>query len=488
MHEEGTADERELLGMILLQPEALDDAIEEVSASDFFDPVHGRIFGLLSAAALRTDYGLDRQGLLATINGAGDELLGPEQEGSITLRQYIARLAAAAADPPGERRTVRELARLVRCACEFEEPPAPDREPEPYVGIVWDRPAEAKPEVLPLVFVDPTGWQDQPVPERRWLVRNRIPAANVTILNGDGAAGKTTISLQLLVAVVRGADWLGALVEEPGRALFFSAEEEFDEIHRRLGALLAREGLSYRDLHGAHVHCMPGEDAVLGAPDRSGVVRPTKLFLQLEQTAIKYQPALIIIEAAADVYAGNENDRAQVRQFVGLLRRLARASGAAVLLLAHPSLTGLSSGSGSSGSTAWNNSARSRLYFTTAKPHDGDDADPDVRELRVMKSNYGPAGEVVRLRFDHGAFVLVSAPSTIEQAATEGEAEQAFLRCLDIKTGQGVDVVPSILRHQSLRQNRGRRSPRRYTTAKSGHQHRQLRLQAPRSHPRNCSS
>src|SRR5689334_19490826 len=76
-------------------------------------------------------------------------------------------------------------------------------------------PAPVPAKVEPLIFRRASDWQGQSVPERRWLVRNRIPMANVTLLSGDGAAGKTTIALQLAVAVASGAgDWLGAVIDE----------------------------------------------------------------------------------------------------------------------------------------------------------------------------------------------------------------------------------------------------------------------------------
>ena len=60
-------------------------------------------------------------------------------------------------------------------------------------------------------------------------------------------------------------------------------------------------------------------------------------------------------------FPGNEIDRRQTRQFVTLLRRLAIDANAAVVLISHPSLTGIASGSGLSGNTAWHNSTRARL-------------------------------------------------------------------------------------------------------------------------------
>jgi RecA-family ATPase len=212
-------------------------------------------------------------------------------------------------------------------------------------------------------------------------------------------------------------------------------------MHRRLAAIVEHHNIRFRDLAGLHFLCMPGGNAVLGAPDRSGVIQPTPLFRRLCAAAATFQPSLIVLEAAADVFAGNENDRAQVRQFVALLRHPAIDTGAAVLLIAHPSLSGLASGSGTSGSTAWNNSVRSRLYFTGAKKVD-DDAESDIRELKVMKSNYGPAGEIVRLRWQRGVFVPEGGPGMFERIAAEAAVEQAYLDCLDATHGSGRQVGP----------------------------------------------
>jgi hypothetical protein len=76
------------------------------------------------------------------------------------------------------------------------------------------------------------------------------------------------------------------------------------------------------------------------------------------------QPAVVILDTLADLFPDNENDRAQARQFVGMLSAIAIKYKCAVILLAHPSPAGLNNGTGTSGSTGWNNSVRSRLYLT----------------------------------------------------------------------------------------------------------------------------
>jgi len=328
--------------------------------------------------------------------------------------------------------TPEELYRLADAAIDVPDPPQSAEQSSADPGL----------ELPKLEFLDPTKWADQPIPLRRWLVPNRIPLGVPIMLNGDGATGKTTIALQLVVATVRGTDWLGAVVEAPGPAMFFSAEEDGDEVHRRLAAILDHQGIGFEDLHGVHILCLPGDDPVLGAPDRAGIIRPTPLFQSLAKAAAEILPSLIVIEAAADVFAGNENDRRQVRQFIGLLRRLAIETGAAVMLIAHPSLFGLASGTGTSGSTAWNNSVRSRLNFTSVKPQEGNEPDADMRELRVMKSNYGPAGEIMRLRWQRGLFVPEGSASTLARLAAEAAVEQAYLDCLDAAAAQGRRVGP----------------------------------------------
>jgi RecA-family ATPase len=293
--------------------------------------------------------------------------------------------------------------------------------------------------ITPLPFISVAEWEGKPVPPRRWLVPGRIPSAKVSLLTGNGAIGKTTVALQLAAATVRGTDWLGAVIDEPGPAMFISSEEDVDELHHRVDAIRAHFDVDCVSLAGLHLHSTVEHDdssGVLAAVDRQGIVQPHPLFLRLQAAALDLHPKLIIIESAADLFAGEENKRPQVAQFVGMLKRLAIKADAAVLLLAHPSLTGMSTGTGLSGSTQWHNGPRARLYLDASDNED----DPELRLLKVMKSNYGPPGEIVKLRWQRGVFVPEGASSTHQRSAAEAKVDDAFLRCLDAAIAQGRDV------------------------------------------------
>src|SRR5690348_11331820 len=64
-------------------------------------------------------------------------------------------------------------------------------------------PVDTRQPAAPLMLISPPAWRDVPLEPMRWLATNRISAGDVTILSGDGGGGKTTIALQLAIAVER---------------------------------------------------------------------------------------------------------------------------------------------------------------------------------------------------------------------------------------------------------------------------------------------
>lgn len=285
----------------------------------------------------------------------------------------------------------------------------------------------------------------RPVPPRAWHVPDMIPGRTVTLLSGDGGTGKSTLALQLGVATVAEVPWIGQDARA-GRVLYLSAEDDADELHRRLDAITVHHQLSFERLAGLRIWPLADQDALLatGAPGKP--LEATSLFYDVEAVAKTWRPALIVLDSLADFFGGNENDRAHVRRFISLLRQLAITVDAAVLLLAHPSLTGLATGSGLSGSTAWNNSVRSRLYFSSPKDDDGGASAPDIRTLAMRKANYGPTGAEYRLRYSVGAFVNEDATGAmpgLDKQVSADRIDAQFLDMLDAYTVQGRIVSDS---------------------------------------------
>jgi len=262
------------------------------------------------------------------------------------------------------------------------------------------------------------------------------------LLTGHGGAGKTTLALQLASAVALGGYWLDYKLEQ-GPVMAVCCEDDEPELHRRLACITDRLGGSLIDLRSRfQLATMAGRDALLGVPDR-GLIVPTPLFEEISCQAIAMRPKLIVIDNAADVYGGDENSRSMVRQFITLLRGLAVDTDAAVLLTLHPSLTGIQTGTGMSGNTAWFNGPRAQLYLKAAATEQGDEPDCGLRELEARKNNYGPLAAKMLLRWRDGVFLVEPGAGGVDQLAFKQQAEAVFLALLDQFERQGRNVSPN---------------------------------------------
>lgn len=288
------------------------------------------------------------------------------------------------------------------------------------------------------VFFVASELDGEQIPARHWLVRDLIPSGTVTLLGGDGGTGKSLVALQLAASVALSRTWLGLPVSS-GRALYISAEDDRDELHRRLSDVTRAENAALANLDNLTVRSLAGEDALLAMADKSGKLHPSPLYHEIDTRIRDEAPTLVVLDTLADLFPGNENDRAQARQFVGMLRGLAIRHECAVVMLAHPSLSGLNSGSGTSGSTGWNNSVRSRLYLERVKD-DGYEANPDARILRTMKANYGRTGSEIKLTWKNGVFVAEESKTGLDSMAVNDKAERVFLKLLEEFTKQGRPV------------------------------------------------
>ncbi len=284
----------------------------------------------------------------------------------------------------------------------------------------------------PLPYVDLT----LDLKPREWLVPERIPMRNVTLLSGEGAIGNSLLLMQLGGAVVLvGSEWIGTCPTH-GPALYVSCEETDDELRLRIEDVAVHLRTTRQKLaeHGLRFLSFAGHDAILAQPDRYGIIRPTPLFERIRCDALQLKPKLIVLDTVADTFGGDEIKRGQTRQFITMLRGLAIDAESAVVVAAHPSLTGITSDSGLSGSTGWHNGPRARMYFKSA----GDD--PALRVLEVKKNNYGPVSENILLRWRDGVYVVDLGKGTFEQRMAEVETANLFTDLLRQAAEQGRNV------------------------------------------------
>jgi RecA-family ATPase len=285
-----------------------------------------------------------------------------------------------------------------------------------------------------------------PEPQRQWIAEDTVPDETLTLLSGDGGIGKTTLALQLAVAMRIDGDWLGMRVAQ-GSVLFVTSEDDRKDVNLNLRAILKAEGKSLANCPDLHILPLADRDACLAAAaTKLGPVAATPLWRALVRVIERRKPRLVILDALADLFGGEENSRRHARGFIVLLKQLAIRQNLAVILIAHPSLTGMNTGSGLSGSTDWHNGPRARLYFERPKDKDeGKTFDDDLRILTVKKVQYAREGTVFRVRRKAGFFVYEGREggSTFDRAASVAKAETVFLMLLQAFEDQGRSVSPN---------------------------------------------
>lgn len=288
----------------------------------------------------------------------------------------------------------------------------------------WENPGRGRPAAEPEAYDPETGEVIDPEPEegpfqassfagdppeREWVADEWIVRGAVNSLYGDGGLGKTLLIQQLACSVSLGTPWLGIPTHQ-GSVLAVLCEDDTDELHRRHNAIKAAAGHSLGNPY-SDVWLWPrvGRDNVLIRWNRDGQPTLGAFYDRIVSEVRRLHPSLLILDTLADFYAGNEIDRPSVNYFVktvlGGLILSEREAGHSltVLLLGHPSVAGKSSGSGYSGSTAWNNAVRSRMYLT--RP-DGDEAPADERILTRGKANYAKSGDETAVRLFYADGVL----------------------------------------------------------------------------------
>jgi RecA-family ATPase len=282
-----------------------------------------------------------------------------------------------------------------------------------------------------LVRINLARYDSEPVPAREWGVPDRFPRRAVCLLSGEGGRGKSITLLQLAAAHVLVKDWLRSL-PEPGPVVLVNAEDEEGEIIRRLKPIIEHYGASFAELaRDLHIFSLAGGDPLLALPDRSGRIVATPLYAELMTLVRAVQPVCTIIDNVADVFGANEIERSHVRQFIALMRQFAIAGNGYVIMSSHPSLTGLASKTGLSGSTQWHNAVRARAWLHGGEANNSETPDPDLRVLEFLKSNYSRLAETVTLRWQNGLYVPVSRQGFLDEAAAHAAANDLFLTLLD---------------------------------------------------------
>lgn len=317
----------------------------------------------------------------------------------------------------------------------FDDVPPLDEEEFPP-GSTKERP-KANQALAPL------NWQalvSQEPPLRRWAIKGWLGYGHATLLVGSGGIGKTLLAQQAGSALAIAEKFIDE-IPQATRVLMWACEDDHDELWRRQVCIARHFKRGLEEFSNFTLVPRAGQDNALmsseyGKPMFTGLER------YLAEQVNDYRADVVILDNVAQLYAAGENTRHDVTKFLNQLPGILGGE-RALLLLAHPSRA---QGSEFSGSGAWENVARTRLYLGWKLPDDknaaaqGDEAD-QYRYLARRKANYS---ERDWRRFTYLDGTLHSDPieaSGVLQSIKAGRAERLVIAGLQKLIGMGIHAT-----------------------------------------------
>jgi hypothetical protein len=281
-------------------------------------------------------------------------------------------------------------------------------------------------------------------PPRKMLFEGLLPLGKAAGLVSPGGAGKSQLLLQMGISVASSIPFFGYEVSRPGSAVLIFAEEDTDELHRRLhntikfyednGILIDRDLLASRLL----LVSVAGQEITFTHLDRDGNLcwSPdlNRLLLSLRQCQ---DLRLIGVDPVINFYAGDENSNTDMMRFMSAMVHIATETGATILLSHHTNKAATMTGQGAQagaarGGSAFTNALRWQANLTALDKKDLAKFGIDQSKagfylgFTVAKSNYTrPIAPMFLFRDRNG----VLAPTKL-QAQGPGESKlesDAFL-------------------------------------------------------------
>jgi hypothetical protein len=160
--------------------------------------------------------------------------------------------------------------------------------------------------------------------EKRWLIKDLWGEGAVGVIGGAPKSCKTWLALEMAVAVASGRPCLARYaVPQPGRVLFYAAEDAPEQVRDRLS------------------HLARARDARFEGLDVSLILEPS-LRLDLKEhvqrlrlTLARHLPRLLVLDPWVRIQRVDENDATQVSTILASLREISRAFHVAVALVHH---------------------------------------------------------------------------------------------------------------------------------------------------------
>lgn len=294
----------------------------------------------------------------------------------------------------------------------------------------------------------------EPLP-RRWLFVKILPFGKVGTIVAPGGTGKSQALIQIGVSVVTGSPLFGVWeAGETGSVLMLLAEDDEEEIHRRLNNIIGQLAFA-GDIAAISalrtnliIKSMVGENNLMTETNQSREVQQTGYVDRLIATAAQIPDLkLIVIDPASRFRGGDENAAQDTTRFVEAIERVAQATGATILIAHHTNKGSTqateANQNASRGSSALADGVRWQMNLAALSKDEvkAFGINPDERHYyltaTITKNNYAPPQQGVVLKRGEGGYLhQIALASQKTQQAQDVQARIVQLVASEATAGQ----------------------------------------------------
>lgn len=173
------------------------------------------------------------------------------------------------------------------------------------------------------------------IPPRPWVIPGLLIRKIISVMAAPGGTGKSLLTCQIAIALAVGMEWGGWKPVAAGKALLVNAEDDHDEIMRRVLSACHHMKVDPRALIGRLYIVKDPRSIVVAKTGQNKVVTVTPLVPAIKKTLTDLDISAVFVDPFTETFEGDENSNSEVKWAAAIWRDVARDCNCAVQLVHH---------------------------------------------------------------------------------------------------------------------------------------------------------